>query len=314
MTETLKGVIAMVSASTIWGLSPIYYKLLDKVPPLEVLSHRTLWSFVIFGTILLVQGRAGALVRAFAQPRTLLVIAAAALLISINWFVFILSIQIGHAVEASLGYYVFPLVAVALGFLVFGEKMGRAQALAVALAGLAVAVLGFGLGVTPWVPLVLAGAFGFYGLLKKTLTIGPIVSVTGEVTILLPLALIWLWGVNMDGWTGVSGRVGGFFGHDLYYTLMLMFSGILTAGPLMLFAYATQRLRLSSVGLIQYLNPTLQFFVAVLIFREDFTIWHAAAFGLIWVALGIYTVSGLRLAKSTASAASNSATEVVTDI
>ncbi len=314
MSEKVKGVAAMLVASSIWGLSPIYYKWLDAVPPLEVLSHRTLWSFVIFGLILLLRGRIGQLKQAFLAPRTLLVIAAAGLLISLNWFVFILSIQTGHAVEASLGYYVFPLVAVALGFLVFGEKMGPARLVSVVLAGLAVAVLGVGLGATPWVPLVLAGSFGLYGLIKKSLDVGPVVSVTGEVTLLLPLALVWIWGVNMDGWTGFSGRPGGFFGHDVTYTVLLALSGFMTAGPLMLFSYATRRLRLSTVGLIQYLNPTLQFSVAVLIFQEKFTIWHGVAFAMIWLALLIYTVSGLRPAKSAANAPLRAAGDVRTDI
>lgn len=303
----------MLAASTIWGLSPIYYKLLADVPPLEVLAHRTLWSFVTFFAIVALQGRVKTLLRALASRRTILVVAAAGLMISINWFVFILSIQIGHAVEASLGYYVFPLVAVAFGTLFFGEKLGPRRVIAVLLAALAVATLSFGLGAPPWISLILASSFGLYGLIKKSLDLPALLSVTGEVTLLLPFALVWLWGTNFDGWVGFTGRAGGHFGHDVYVTLLLALSGFLTAGPLILFSYATRRLPLSSVGLIQYLNPTLQFLVATLVFGEAFSRWHAMAFGLIWAALALYSWSGLRQEKSAVNLSVSSGTSVTTD-
>lgn len=288
----------MVTASTVWGLSPMYYKLLAHVPPLEVLSHRTFWSFVIFGVVLLVQGRFGMLLRAMSDRKNLIVIGLAGLLISINWFVFILSIQIGKAVEASLGYYCFPLVAVTFGFLFFGERLGVLQWLAVGLAATGVVVLTLGLGAAPWIALILSGSFGLYGLIKKKLTTGPVVSVTGEVFVLLPLALIWLWGVHFAGWTGFTGRTGGFFGNAAYESILLTLAGLLTASPLILFSYATKRLRLSTIGLIQYLNPTLQFSVAVLVFQEGFTLWHGITFGLIWIALALYSVASLSQEKS----------------
>jgi len=309
MNDSTKGLMAMIGASSIWGLSPIYYKWLAHVPPLEVLSHRTLWSFVIFAAVLAFQGRLGVLRRALSTRRGLMVIAFAGAMISLNWFVFILSVQIGRAVEASLGYYIFPLVAVALGALFFGERLGRAQWVAVSLALVAVAVLTWGLGAAPWISLILATSFGLYGLVKKALDVGPVVSVTGEVALLLPLALVWLVGVNMFGWQGVTGRAGGFFGHDLTNTVMLMFSGVITAGPLILFSYATKRLSYASVGLIQYLNPSLQFLVATLVFSEPFTRWHAIAFALIWSALAIYSLAGWRASRAVERRGSSSATE-----
>jgi len=287
----------MIAASLIWGLSPIYYKALAHVPPLEVLSHRTLWSFLLFSLVLLVQGRLRDLLRAMAQPRTVLLIAVAGLMISINWFTFILSVQIDRSVEASLGYYIFPLVAVAIGFFVFNERLSKGQILAVALAVFGVLVLTIGLGAAPWIALILAFSFGTYGLIKKYLELGPVISVTGEVLLLLPLALIWLWGVNYAGWTGVSGRPGGYFGYEWRDSLLLAMSGLITAGPLILFSYATKRLALSTVGLIQYLNPTMQFLVAVLLFQEQLTIWHILSFSLIWIALAFYTRAGLRRAR-----------------
>ncbi len=294
MRDPVKGILAIVSACVIWGLSPLYYKMLAHVPPLEVLSHRTLWSFVIFFLVLSVQGRLLILLSALTLRSSLIVIALAGVLISTNWFVFILSVQIGRSVEASLGYYIFPLASVAFGYFVFGERLVLVQWLAIFLALCAVIVLTTGLGVPPWISLILATTFGIYGLIKKKLEVGPVVSVTGEVLLLLPLALIWLWGVGFQGWTGFVGREGGYFGSNLQDTLMLMLSGLITAGPLILFSYATKRLRLSTVGLVQYINPTLQFLVATLIFREAFTMWHAAAFLLIWSGLLIYSVSSIR--------------------
>ncbi len=314
MSEASKGILAMVSACVIWGLSPLYYKMLAEVPPLEVLSHRTGWSFVVFGLVLSFQRRLGALFTALGSFRQMLLIGAAGLLISINWFTFILSVQIGRAVEASLGYYIFPLVAVALGFVVFGEKLTRMQKIAVALVVGAVLILTVGLGTAPWIALILSATFGSYGLIKKLLPVGPVVSVTGEVFLLLPLALVWLYGVHFAGWTGLVGRTGGYFGKDLLTTGMLALSGAITAGPLILFSYATKRLKLATVGLIQYLNPSLQFLVATLVFQEVFTFWHAICFSLIWLALVLYTMAGMRQEKSARRAAPSSSTVVTTDM
>lgn len=305
MSDASKGIIAMIAASVIWGLSPLYYKVLAQIPPMEVLAHRTIWSFVIFGLVLAAQGRLAELRQALAIGRNRMIIAIAGLLISLNWFTFILSVQIGRAVEASLGYYIFPLVAVALGFLVFRERLRPVQVLAVVLAATGVIVLSVGQGTPPWIALILASSFGTYGLLKRMLPVGPVVSVTGEVFLLLPLALLWLWGVHFAGWTGFTGRAGGYFGENTRDSLLLMFSGAITAGPLMLFSYATKRLSMASVGLIQYVNPSLQFLMATLVLNEVFTIWHALCFGLIWMALAIYTITGLGGGKLSTKASSS---------
>ncbi|WP_114285332.1 EamA family transporter RarD [Candidatus Halocynthiibacter alkanivorans] len=291
MTEPKKGVLAIIVCCTVWGLSAIYYKALSHVPPLEVLSHRTLWSFVFFGLVLLLQRRL-ALVPTLIRKHFAVVLAAA-VAISTNWFLFILSVQIGRATEASLGYYIFPLVAVLLGRFVLGEQLSRVKWLAVGMAALAVVLLTWGLGIAPWISLALAITFGFYGLFKKSMAAGPVVSVAAEVTILLPLALVWLYGAHFAGWQGVTGRAGGFFGGNLSDTLLLIGAGPLTAVPLMLFSYGSRRVTLSTVGLVQYLNPTLQFAVAVFVFSESFTLWHAIAFAIIWTALAIYSFDAL---------------------
>ncbi len=290
MTDGAKGILAMIAACTVWGLSGIYYKLLDHVPPLEILGHRTIWGLVFFLVVLGAQGRLHALPTAMKTGRAFATIAFAALLISVNWFVFISSIQLGHATEASLGYYMFPLAAVFFGAIFYRERLNRAQLVSVGLAAVAVIVLSAGLQVAPWVSLLLAITFALYGAVKKSLATGPVISVTAEVTLLAPLALGWLIMVHLRG--------EGHFGAGAGTSLMLMFSGVLTAVPLILFSYAARRASLATIGLVQYLNPTLQFLVATLIFREAFTVWHAVAFAIIWTALAIYSASSLRQSRA----------------
>lgn len=286
MREETKGVIAMIAACTVWGLSGIYYKLLDHIQPIEILAHRTLWSCAFFAFVLLLQGRISVLGQAVGARQSVFSIALAALMISTNWFMFITSVHTGRAMEASLGYYIFPLVAVLLGAVAFRERLGRAQLFAVALALCAVVTLTAGLGVPPWIALVLATTFGMYGLVKKGLSVGPVVSVTAEVLLLSPIALVVLWYFHAGD--------GGAFGGNWQDSLLLMVSGVLTGTPLILFSYATRRITLATVGLVQYLNPSLQFLVATLIFQEVFSFWHAIAFAMIWTALAIYSTASLR--------------------
>jgi chloramphenicol-sensitive protein RarD len=290
--ETL-GVLAMVLACCIWGGSALYYRAIADVPPLEVLSHRTLWSGLFIGIILFFRGRLAIL------PKAALVrVAFASIFISVNWFFFIYAVQVGQVTQSSLGYYIFPLVAVALGAIFLGEKLKLAQWLAVGLAVVAVILLSAGVGKVPYISLILAFTFGLYGLVKKPLTIGPMRSVFWEVMILLPLALIWLIGVHWLGWQGIAGRDGGYFGKNLQVTLLLAFSGVLTGLPLVLMAFAMERLRLATVGLVQYVNPTLQFLLATIIFMEPIGPTHIIAFSLIWIGLGIYSYNALSQEKA----------------
>jgi chloramphenicol-sensitive protein RarD len=295
MAEGRKGVLAIVAASTIWGLSGLYFKAMAAVPPIEMLCHRTIWSAVFFALVIVLQGR-GAEVRAvLAQPRRWRLLIVAAVMIALNWAIFIRAVQAGQALEAGLGYYIFPLVAVALGFLVRGERFTPLQGLAIAIAAAAVTLLGFGLGAAPWTALLLAGSFAAYGLIKGGVPIAPVVSVLIETLLLAPLALLWLWGVHTAGWSDLGATSGGVFGRDLGTSLLLIASGpVLTGGPLMLFSYAARRLRYSTVGLIQYLNPTLQVVVALAVFGEPFTRWHALALPLIWCGLAVYSLDGWR--------------------
>ena len=295
MTAVQKGILAMIGACTIWGLSPIYYKALAHIPPLEVLAHRTLWSFLFFAGVLAVQARLGEFRAALSSWKTARLLILATAMISINWFIYILSIQIGRTTEASLGYYIFPLVTVVIARFGFGEELARAQWVAIALAGLAVLILTVGLGVTPWISLVLASTFALYGAIKKQLPLGPVVSVTAEITFFLPIGLTAL--------ALAHGSGGGAFGRDMTDTILLILSGPLTAMPLILFSFAARNVALSTVGVLQYLNPTLQFFCAVVVFGEPFTEWHALAFGLIWLALAVFSTSAIRQDRASRRAA-----------
>ncbi|SMX36779.1 EamA family transporter RarD [Maliponia aquimaris] len=285
MSTHTRGILLMIGACTIWGLSAIYYKLLVHVPPLELLAHRTFWSLVVFAGLLAFQGRLARLRDALGSPKKVAITGFSALMITANWFLFIFSVQIGQLRETSLGYYIFPLLAVLLGVVVLRERLGVAQWVAVGLATLAVVQLTWGLGTAPWIALILASTFAAYGIVKKRLAVGPVVSVTAEVLLLAPISLTWLVTLAMQD--------KGVFGGDLYTSVLLVFSGFLTALPLIMFSAAAQRVNMTTLGLLQYINPTLQFFCAVVLFGEPLTIWYIVAFGLIWVALAIYSVASL---------------------
>lgn len=303
MTESTKGLIAMCVCYTVWGLSPLYYAQLKHVPPLEVLSYRCLWSLLFFTVVLLVQKRLPLVFATLSKPRNLIIIATAAIMISTNWFGFIFAVSTGQGLEASLGYYIFPLVAVLLGRVLFGERLSKTQTMAVTVATVAVLLLAVGLGAPLYIGLTLAISFGVYGLIKKQLDVGPVVSVTAEVLLLSPLALIW---IMMNGTGGVAG-------HSTGTQVLMAISGPLTALPLVLFSYAARRSRMSTIGIVQYMNPTLQFLCAVLVFAEPFTPWHAVAFPMIWGALTLYSWSSLsqdRAARRLVSSAGTSSTTV----
>lgn len=278
----------MVAACTLWGLSPLYFSELAHVPALELLAHRIVWSVAIFGAIALTLGRLGDVRRLLGGPAFPRVLLAGAL-ITLNWLIFILAVQAGEVRQSSLAYFIFPLLMAAVGTLVFGERLGRLRAGALALGALAVLLLVWHEGRLPWIALTLAACFGAYGLVKKSLAAPADASVTAEALCALPLALVWLALVQ-------AGLVGALpaFGAGGLTTALLIGSGLLTAGPLMLFTHAARRLSLVTVGLTQYLNPLLQFLVAVVLLREPFGPAQAAAFALIWLALALNGLAALR--------------------
>lgn len=283
-----RGFIAVAASAAIWGVYPFYYRALADVPALQVLAHRALWSFVFFGSWAVMSGRGRALLPAF-RGRLGLTVLAASLVVSFNWLVYIIAIQTGHTLSASLGYYMLPLVSVILGIAMFGEWPRPGQWLAIGLAALAVTLLAIGLQATPWVSLILAVSFGLYGAIKKGVRLPPALSVTAEVAWLAPVALAYLLWPHAP----VPGQPA-HFGSSLTTALLLIATGPLTAAPLILFSYGSQRLPMAATGLVMYINPTLQLLVAVMIFGEVFTPWHALAFSLIWGALALYAWEGWR--------------------
>jgi chloramphenicol-sensitive protein RarD len=279
-TSPRAGALAAVTAFLMWGLFPLYWKMLAAVPALEVVAHRTAWGFAAVAAWVTLRG-GWKDVRAVARrPRTLLLLAGSAVLIGLNWLLYIWAVAHDHIVEASLGYYVNPLVNVLLGVAVLRERLGRAQQIAVALAAAGVAVLTLGHGRLPWIALALAVSFGLYGLVRKTVGTDAVTGLLWETAILTPAALGFLVALGPRG----------AFGHGGASTsALLALGGAVTAVPLVLFALGARALPLSTIGLIQYLSPSVQFLLAVLLYREPFTRTHAAAFLCIWAALALLT-------------------------
>jgi len=287
--DTGAGFAYAVAAYLMWGFLPLYMKAITHIPPVEIIAHRILWSVPIAGLILIVLGRTGDVMRALKTPRMVGMAAVTAALISVNWGVYVWAIANDRALDAALGYYINPLFSVALGAILLREKLARAQWVAVGLAGLAVAILTISAGVLPWVALVLMTTFGIYGFLRKTLPIGPNQGFLLEVLLLCPLALVYL------AWLGPSGQ---FFAGSWQDTALLIGTGAVTAIPLMLYANGAKGLRLSTIGLLQYIAPTMIFLIAVFIFNEPFGPARALAFPMIWAALIIYTATLIRNART----------------
>ncbi|KQT31240.1 hypothetical protein ASG29_14820 [Sphingomonas sp. Leaf412] len=287
-----RGLLLGVGAYVSWGFLPLYLRLLSHVPPMQVLAHRVLWSLLLLGVIVVVARRVGDIRRA-ARGRTLLLLAASAALIAINWYVFIWAINSGHALSASLGYFINPLVNVALGVAVLGERLRRLQgvAIAVAAAGVLVMAVAGGVGVL-WVPLALATSFGTYGLVRKVVAIDALGGLTIETLLLAPLclAVVLLAGQGGDG-TGAA------FGHDRYTDLLLIGSGAATAAPLLMFAAAARAMPYSTLGLLQYIAPSMQFVEAVWLFGEPLRGYHLATFGLIWTGCALFAWDSVRASR-----------------
>lgn len=281
LSETAKGALAIVAACTIWGLSGLYFKAIAHIPPLEVMAHRSVWSLIFLLALFAMRSRISDLRQLLRDGSQMWRIAISAVLIAINWLVYIIAVQTGHATEASLGYYIFPLVAVTLGALVFNESLSKVQYGAVALAALAVLVLGIGLGTPPWIALILSCTFGGYGIIKKTVSAGADLTVAAELVLLVPPSLAYL------VWLHVQGSAA--FGDTAYDSAMLVGLALFTGLPLVFLSYGFQRLSYSTLGLIQYLNPTLQLCVALIFLGETLTPAHSIALPLIWIGLALYS-------------------------
>jgi chloramphenicol-sensitive protein RarD len=297
LSEGAKGVIALIAAFTWWGLSTLYYHEVRHIPAYEVLAHRSLWTFIVFGAWIAFQGRSrelSGLLSPSNPARTLQRIVPAAIFVSSNWFLFIYAIQSGRAIEASLAYYIFPLMAAATGAVLFKERLYPLQYAAMALATLAVLVLGVGLGAAPWLSLIMSATFIVYGVIKKGLETGPVITMAAESALLAPLGLIFIIGAQLYGWGGSEAQPAGAFGHDVSDTLWLMSAGVITGVPLILFSYAARRVSLTVAGLGNFYNSTIQLIISVAVFGEIFTASHQIAMPLIWIGIVLFSFSAVR--------------------
>jgi chloramphenicol-sensitive protein RarD len=268
-----------------WGLLPIYWKFFGSIAAVEVLSHRMIWSAVFLVLILVVKRRLPDLLALFQSPQQVRVLFLTASLLSFNWGIYIYGVNSDRVVEASLGYYINPLVTVLLGFLVLKERLYPGQQVAVALATLGVGYFIWQLGTVPWIALGLAISFAFYGLLRKVVPVAPLVGLAVETLLITPFTLL------LVSYLGVTGR--GHFGSTTAITLLFMGAGVATSLPLLWFNKAAKRLTLASLGFFQYLAPSIALLLGVFVYHEPFTPTHAVVFGCIWVALLLYSITAL---------------------
>jgi chloramphenicol-sensitive protein RarD len=284
------GTLAGVAAYSLWGVFPLVFHLLRSVAPAEILIHRIVWSFAVVAVLLLVRHERGWWAGVRGTPGALPRLTAAAVLIATNWLVYIWAVNHDHVVEAALGYYINPLINVALGVAVLGERLARLQVVALGFGAAAVAVLTVAYGRLPWVALVLACSFGGYGFLKKAVPVGAVTSLAVETLVLLPFALGGLVALEL---TGGAAFLHGSAGRDL----LLVSLGLVTAVPLLLFGTAARRIPLTLLGLLQYLTPTLQLVCGVVVLHEPLPPARLAGFALVWVALAVLAADALGTAR-----------------
>ncbi|MFC9821021.1 EamA family transporter RarD [Streptomyces erythrochromogenes] len=288
--EQRAGLLYGFGAYGMWGLVPLFWPLLMPAGAVEILAHRMTWSLAVVGLALLAVRRWGWIRELLRQPRKLGLTALAASVISVNWGLYIWSVNNGHVVESSLGYFINPLVSIAMGVLVLGERLRRAQWVAVGLSFVAVLVLAIGYGRPPWISLVLACSFATYGLIKKKLNMGGLESLAAETAMLFLPALGYLL------WLGAQGQ-SSFTSQGVGHALLLAATGLVTAIPLVFFGAAAIRVPLSTLGLLQYMAPVFQFGLGVLYFHEAMPPERWAGFSLVWAALALLTWDALRTAR-----------------
>jgi len=289
------GLLFGVGAYLIWGVLPLYFKLLARVSPTEIVAHRIVWSLVFLAALATLWRRWPAIRAAVTTPRIMMTLAVTALLIAINWLIYIWAVINGHVLEGSLGYYLNPLVNVLLGVVILKERLTRGQLLAVLLAGLGVSVLAVQAAAGLWISLALALSFGLYGFIRKIAPADALEGLTIETAVLAPLSIGWILWLQHRG-------AGGFAAYGAATDTLLIVGGAVTAIPLLLFNAAAKRLPYSTLGFLQYIAPSLQFLLAVLAFGEPFTRAHALCFAAIWAALAIFAFEGFRLGRARARA------------
>ena len=281
------GIAAAIGAFLLWGFSPIYYRAVGIASATEILAHRVVWSLLFTLALLMLSGRLRVFVSVLKHPRLMATLAFSALLVSVNWWIFIWAVNNESALEASMGYFIMPLVMVLLGRVFLAEQLTGPRWFALVLVSAGVLNMLLMLGHFPWIALSLAFSFGLYGLVRKQAPVDALLGLTVECLLLLPPAVAYLWTLA-DRHALVFGTLG------IGFDLLLSASALMTALPLLLFTYSTKQLRFGTVGILQYLNPTCQFLLAVMLFGEPFTPAHLFTFGCIWSGLVIFTVDSHR--------------------
>jgi chloramphenicol-sensitive protein RarD len=280
-----RGTFSAIGAYALWGLLPVYWKAVQMVPALEILAHRVVWSFVIVTLLSFWGRRARGLAGAIKNPGALVTFLATAVILGVNWLTYIWAVNAGYLVDASLGYYINPLFNVLLGVVFLGERLRTWQWISIGIAAVGVAYLTLSYGSFPWIALTLALTFGLYGLLRKSAPLGALEGLTLEMAVLLLPALTYL--IYLESVGNAS------LGHSPIATsMLLLLTGVVTALPLLAFGYAARRVTLSSLGMMQYIAPTLQFLLGVLVYDEPFSLARLVGFSLIWLALLTYSLDG----------------------
>ena len=282
-----KGIISAIGAYVLWGLFPLYWKQLQTIPAQEIVAHRIVWSLVFLGIIIVSRRQITKVLATIRKPATIGIYSCSAILLFINWLTYIWAVNSGYIVDASLGYFINPLVSVLLGIIFFRERLRIGQWAAIILAGIGVGYLTYKYGSLPWIGLVLAFSFGTYGLIKKLAPLEALEGQTIEMTFLAGPALIFL--IYLESRHTAS------FGHTGFLpAFLLILGGAVTAIPLLMFSSAARRIPLSMIGILQYLAPSLQFSIGVWVYGEQFPTYKFIGFSFIWTALLIYTLEGLR--------------------
>lgn len=286
------GLLLGLGAYVLWGVLPLYFKAMSHVPATQIVAHRIIWSLFFLAALASLWGRWPAIRTAITTPRVALTLLVTAILIGVNWLVYIYAVLSGHVLEGSLGYYLNPLVNVLLGVFLLKERLTLLQKIAVGIAAAGVAVLAAGAGEALWISLTLAASFATYGFLRKIAPVDSLEGLSIETMMLTPLALGWILFMQSSG--------EGAFLADRTTDILLILGGALTAIPLLLFTAAARRLPYSTLGFLQYIAPSLQFLLAILVFGEPLTAAHLICFGAIWVALAIFLVEGIRTGQAAA--------------
>lgn len=284
----ISGILMAVGAYFLWGILPLYWKLLQGVNPMEILAHRIIWCLVFLLMIVIlsrnIKSAVNEAIRIAGYPAKTIGVVLAAVILTINWYSYIWAVNNNQVIQASLGYYINPLISVLLGVIVLKEKLSRGQLAACLLAFCGVLILTVNHGTLPWIALVLAVSFALYGLIKKTVNIDAVTGLILESSIMSLFSLFYLWHLHSSS-TGAFGNSG------LLITILLVGAGIVTSIPLLLYSRAVNHLPLSMLGFLQYINPTISLLLGIFIFRETFSAIHLAAFAVIWVGLLLYSFS-----------------------